>query len=182
MTEKLKYKVGQEILVKFVIEDIDGSHGLYEIETENTEVSTWLTEQVLKSIITDFPPKPKVTKAVMDWYEHHKRSHWNVRNYFMHTPEEIDDWFSVDLQNEHAFVTLITYGPEAVEVEKEKKYFIKFKNTGQVLFKTKDGFELRNYHPDYTNVEDTFTKQELTEAGFEGVFDNPMFEVEEVEQ
>ncbi|MBF8970174.1 DUF1642 domain-containing protein [Streptococcus sp. NLN76] len=180
MTEKLKYKVGDKVLIEGKIDHLDTTDSSYRFETEDGGFAVWVFEEYLKVL-----QKPKIPQAVMDWYEHHKRSHWNVRNYFMHTPEEIDDWFSVDLQNEHAFVTLITYGPQAVEVEKEKLYKVKVKNlaTGYNYLIKNEGVGhliLGNDRP-LVGYTFKFTKQELIEAGFEGVFDNPMFEVEEVE-
>ncbi|MBJ6745220.1 DUF1642 domain-containing protein [Streptococcus sp. 121] len=128
--------------------------------------------------VIHLPPKPKVTKAVMDWYERDKNSNWNVNGYLNNAPEELYEWllYSDDvLKNQHALATLVTYGPEAVEVEREKRYRVKLTATEQYLRKFYGKYEFTDIEVDY------FNKQELIEAGFEGMFDNPMFEVEEVE-
>lgn len=57
-------------------------------------------------------------------------------------------------------------------------YRVILKATGQRLL-----FDNRTGKFIFTDgvISSFFTKQELIDAGFEGVFDNPMFEVEEVE-
>ncbi|MBJ6746647.1 DUF1642 domain-containing protein [Streptococcus sp. 121] len=136
--------------------------------------------------VIHLPPKPKVTQAVMDWYERDKNSNWNVNGYLNNAPEELYEWllYSDDvLKNQHALATLIAYGPEAVEVEKDKRYMVILKRTNQILAKQGDSLIFTLPNPfDEENGKYLLTKQELTDAGFEGVFDNPMFEVEEVEE
>lgn len=88
--------------------------------------------------------------------------------------DEIRDWLFNDKKNWDVFAKAWLYGYEIV---KEKKYIVKLVGTGQCLDKRyNDGYL-------FTDSEEPFlfTKDELKEAGFDGVFDNPMFEVEEVE-
>lgn len=68
---------------------------------------------------------------------------------------------------------------DGYEIEKEKKFRVKFKLTNQHLMKDSTGYFGFDC-PDSENKAE-FTKQELEQAGFGGVFDNDMFEVEVVE-
>lgn len=200
MTEKLKYKVGDKVLVPFEILEVKEGDSLpyatKRLDRDNTK-GYW-TKGTLESIAITLPPKPVVTQAMMDWYE----TEYNgidtvgqVIDYFVDdslSGDEIAEWLfdfsydkSVRSKRQHALATLIAYGPQAVEVEKEKRYRVVFKSSGQVLAKVNDRIVdevhfmfLHNKH----GIEGMcYPKQELIDAGFEGVFDNPMFEVEEVE-
>ncbi|MFS1663335.1 DUF1642 domain-containing protein [Streptococcus sp. zg-JUN1979] len=194
MAKELKYKNGEDLIIKAkVIHDSPDNSLDYRLVIGGIYGSHF-SEEVLDNLVIETPQKPIIPKFVMDWYETRYSGNDTVEeilDYFVVIPlcdSPVAKWLydfnrdkSVRSKRQHALATLITYGPEAVDVEKEKKYFIKFKNTGQVLFKTKDGFEFRNYHPDYTDVENVFTREILEQYGFKDVFDNPMFEVEEVE-
>ena len=63
---------------------------------------------------------------------------------------------------------------DGYEVEKEKRYWVKVKATGQCLEKT--GSVIRFS----TLFKSAFTKKELEEANFGEVFNSPLFEVKEV--
>lgn len=67
---------------------------------------------------------------------------------------------------------------DGYEVEKEKRYTVKLKNTNDYLNETEVGFHF------YDNCRDNgkFTQKEIEEAGFGWVFDCPGIEVEEVEE
>lgn len=186
MSEKLKYKVGDELLVRAKILEVDGKTTRYPYLLST---SGWLRKEELDRITVEVPQKPKVTQEVMDWYEEVKseRADWTIVSWlrYINIPSEVCDWLYGEnhLENQHAIVTLITYGPEAVEVEKEKKYRVLIKdelvlNSKLVKNPITNMFEfVIGDHPD----SESFTKQELIDAGFGDVFDNEMFEVEEVE-
>lgn len=70
---------------------------------------------------------------------------------------------------------------DGYEVEKEKKYKVYLKHTNQELLYYEDTDDFYFDHINKENITKSFTKQELIDAGFGGVFDNEMFEVEEVE-
>lgn len=181
MTEKLKYKIGDKVLVEAEVIDVDkeDTNLPYRVSFGEKDVA-WLSGQSFNQIII----QPKISQAVMDWYEEHenKWADWDIRDWLSATQEYdfVDEWISannvINLDRQHALATLIAYGPESVEVEKEKRYKVKLKPTGQWLREEFGSFDFGR------QVSKTFTKQELIEAGFEGVFDNPMFEVEEVEE
>lgn len=179
MTEKLKYKVGDKVLVEAEITRANPTSVFpYDIRLFGIDMDDSFSSDIVEDNVIHPSPKLKITQEVMDWYESNKISHWGIRDYIAHTSEDIDRWIDNSLQNGCAFATLITYGPEAVEVEKEKRYVVILKVTGQSLYKPKDD-NIGIYFS--SALSSRLTKQELIDASFEGVFDNPMFEVEEVE-
>lgn len=70
---------------------------------------------------------------------------------------------------------------DGYEVEKEKKYKVYLKHTNQELLYYEDTDDFYFDHINKENITKSFTKQELIDAGFGGVFDNEMFEVVEAE-
>lgn len=71
---------------------------------------------------------------------------------------------------------------DGYEVEKEKKYKVYLKHTNQKLLYYEDTDDFYFDHINKENITKSFTKKELIDAGFGGVFDNEMFEVEEVHE
>lgn len=183
MTEKLKYKVGDKVLIGVEVTERYKGIGDLRDQIEGFDI-----KMSSKTIM----PKPKLPQEVMDWYEEHENewADWDIRDWLSATQEYdfVDEWISannvINLDRQHALATLIAYGPQAVEVEKVKKYRVKLKATEQYLKKS-DKRIIFSGIVAYAEVSYykcfKFTKQELIDAGFEGVFDNPMFEVEEVE-
>lgn len=182
MSEELKYKDGEDLIIKAkVIHDWSDNPCDYRLVIAGI-YGNYVSEKELEDIVVETPQKPKVTQEVMDWYEEVKseRADWTLRQWLSDSflPEEVSYWLYGDnhLDHQHAIATLIAYGPEAVEVEKEKRYKVKLKASDQRLI-------MDSGKPFFTSFFSgwAFTKQRLIDAGFEGVFDNPMFEVEEVE-
>lgn len=130
----------------------------------------------------------------MDYYETYRDkgllfSQWfgdmsELDTYFSRI-DEVAEWLygndkKTNAQRELALATLIVNGPDAVEVEEEKRYRVKFKTLGTSgYYLSRNGFTGYEFN-NSGNIVRTFTKQELINAGFGGVFDNEMFEVEEV--
>ncbi|MEY8435078.1 DUF1642 domain-containing protein [Streptococcus hyointestinalis] len=184
MSEKLKYKVGDELLVRVKILDVDGKTTRYHYLLST---SGWLSKEELNQITVGAPQKPKVTQEVMVWYEEVKseRADWTINNWLrtINTPSEVCYWLYGEnhLENQHALATLIAYGPDAVEVEKEKRYKVSLvglkESDGkpQYLFKDHGGNIMASW------LGTPLTQKELEEDGFGDVFNNPLFELEEVE-
>lgn len=130
---------------------------------------------------------PEVPQYVIDWYEENKGNlDYNLWNYIM-------DWEDIEEDNfkrwvnssKDAFQTIINMHQFGYKIKDEKKYKVKFKNVvkdssclkydgvvGKWYFGMEnDSIAIHLYH----------TKEELEAGGFGGVFDNPMFEVVEVE-
>lgn len=179
MTEKLKYKVGDKLLVEMEVVSVDSTNRPYQLETSGGCYIGWLSKENLEKSVVNLPPRPKVTPTVMEYYEKNEHNNWDIVDWLDSNkiPADVDKWLFEGeeiLQHQHALATLIAYGPEAVEVKKEKKYKVKFKPTNQWL---RRAFGLYSFVKEES---DSFTKQELIDSGFEGVFDNEVFEIEEV--
>lgn len=189
MEEKLKYRVGEEVFIRANVIDIDNERFSYRVKFENYDA--WLIRGLVLNH-NDLKPLPKITQEVMDWYEEvkHERNDWIVSKWLTDSsmPRNVEDWIYGEnhLENQHALATLIAYGPQAVEVEKEKekRYRVVFKSSGQVLSRVNDHIADEVYFMFLHNKHGAggmcYPKQALIDSGFEGVFDNPMFEVEEV--
>lgn len=131
-------------------------------------------------------PKPvKVKQFVADWYEEHKYNlEFSIFDYVYRFDQEkksdFKDWFD-ELKTE-SFQTLVNMHQFGYEVEKEKRYRVKFIQTGQHL--AKNIFPKSAYFVIKTSAissTDSFTRKELEEAGFGWVFDCPGIKIEEVE-
>lgn len=148
------------------------------------------TSEVLKDLKQlDEPQKPVVSQFVANWYEKNKRNlEFNMFDYvYMFNRQEetsFKKWFN-DPKTE-SFQTLANMHQFGYEVEKEKRYLVKFIGVGKL-------YECLNFDVtekiwkffDCNNTKDFrthHTRQELEKAGFGEVFNSPLFEVEEVEE
>ncbi|HEL1619437.1 TPA: DUF1642 domain-containing protein [Streptococcus suis] len=120
------------------------------------------------------PQKVVVPKFVAEWIEETKEHHPNLRWVWDVYPNdlELNKWLKTNTE------TFMLAWLDGYEVEKEQLYTVKVVGTGQYLV---ERYKKQGYV--FIDTEDPllFTKSELEAAGFRGVFDNPMFEVEEVE-
>nr|DAT86832.1 MAG TPA: Protein of unknown function (DUF1642) [Caudoviricetes sp.] len=139
----------------------------------------------------DEPQKVQVPQFVADWYEEHKDnleySIWDWMKYNLEPKKRenviFSRWLGKTVNN--PVETLIKMKLYDYEVEKEKRYIVKFKNvqSGSRYFKY-DGVIGKWYfgiNQDSNTIRLCHTKEELEEAGFGWVFDCPGMEVEEVE-
>lgn len=138
------------------------------------------------SIISDLkrldePEKVKVPQFVANWYEENKDDfEFNVWDWiaFSNEPEklenkEFNDWINDGegspiqiLVNMHQF---------GYEVEEEKRYLVKMKETGQYLRNDETGPRFSSFF-----ISD-FTRNDIEDLGFGWVFDCPGIEIEEAE-
>lgn len=131
---------------------------------------------------------PEVPQYVADWYESNKKNlDYNLWNYIIDWDETEEDIFKRWVNNsKEAFQTIINMHQFGYKIKKEKKYLVKLKGVinGTKALKqdtSNGGWYMGIVHEvDYIRV--FHTKKELEAGGFSGVFDNPMFEVEEVEE
>lgn len=147
MEEKgqLKYKVGDRVSFEAVISDVDYSRQAPYRFTYRDGSGLWATKEYLEELTDKLPPRPKVTQEVMDWYRkdypnEEEKSVDEVLDKFANTApidSDVPKWLfqsgcSVSELNkrQHALATLIAYGPEAVEVIKEKRYKVRIPNEG----------------------------------------------------
>ena len=131
----------------------------------------------------DETQKPVVPQFVADWYEENKDDFETKLFRFIESlsePCEEDDliefieWLIDD--NTKTIQTLVNMHQFGYEVEKEKRYLVKFKATKHYFAKDGNGrifFSLA--------YKDYFTRKQLEEADFGWVFDCEGIEIEEVE-
>lgn len=133
--------------------------------------------------------RPVVPQFVADWYEIHKDSFEPdlfacIRDILsdgcVANISEFEHWI---LGQKESITTLINMHQFGYEVEKEKRYLVKIKSTGQCLGKYYINNEILSPRFIYTGRNaDAFARKELEEAGFGWVFDCEGIEVEEVEE
>lgn len=148
-----------------------------------TSVSTVLED--LKQL--DEPQKVTIPQFVADWYEDIVDEFYVVLerlvlNYKNNTDMPICKWF---FETEDALTILINMHQFGYTVEKEKRYLVKAKGMDAdfvvlKLDKIRDSWYLGN-DTEYSYTKVKHTRKELEQAGFGEVFNNPLFEVEEVE-
>lgn len=132
--------------------------------------------------------KPVVPQFVADWYEENKdefeanlyRCAYNIPSVFDGAKlNEFERWFLT--AGTKPFQTLVNMHQFGYEVEKERKYIVTLKSSGQKLYyHTKDEDYI------FSSYDEVFysgyhTKTDLEENGMSWVFDCPGLEVEEVE-
>ena len=139
----------------------------------------------------DEPQKVKVPQFVADWYEENKDDfEFNVWDWiaFRNEPEKLENkefnyWINDGEGN--PIQTLVNMHQFGYEVEKEKRYTIRFKNIRKETRYLKYDRVVENW---YFGVEQcsketkiSHTRTELEEAGFGWAFDCEGIEIEEVE-
>ena len=167
--------------------DTLGYQGLM-VQLENLDVVEIDKNLVHKDI--NEPQKVTVPQFVADWIKKCKTFEHLISLPFALNPisweenrlsDECIDWLkSTSNQETFARAWLDEY-----RIEKEKRYRVNVKNIrtrqGTLNRSKKSGVFIFS-NPEENNLYGTkFTRKELEEAGFGGVFNSPLFEVEEVE-
>lgn len=132
--------------------------------------------------------KPVVPQFVADWYEGNKDSFdYNLWEYLTdweeQEPSDFKNWIS---DKNNAFQTLVNMHQFGYEVEKEKRYYVRFKWIEEsysylTLIKHLNTWMLSSIKLD-KKFRTEHTKKQLEEAGFGWVFDCPGIEIEEVKE
>lgn len=156
--------------------------GIYRLNIFGTEIKAIPTESAIDLIKQlDEPQKVKVPQFVADWIEYAKFEDYHLLGAMdaiaTSGRKNLYEWFRED-DNMDLFARAWLDG---YEVEKEKRYIITLKSSGQKLyyhtededyiFSSYDGVFYSEYH----------TKTDLEENGMSWVFDCDGVEVEEVE-
>ncbi|MCU0083156.1 DUF1642 domain-containing protein [Streptococcus danieliae] len=188
---ELKYKEGDKFLVEVEITDVDIPSAIhpYRIMVELDESNFWVAQEELDKL--QKVDKLQVPQRVVDFI----KANFLSSNTFMDfieavqayiVPDYIEDYlFNCESreqkERQKALAILFADGIEAVEVIKEKKYKVSLKANGQKLIRYSDKDTWFQFESDSIVPEPYYTKSELDKAGFGGVFDNPMFEVEVID-
>ena len=150
-------------------------------KTSCQQVDMVIKNQVLDIIDQiDEPQKPVVPQFVADWYEEHKDNfEYSVQCLCVQGRKpvrQIDIWFNNDDNKPiETFVKMKLFG---YEVKKEKLYLASFRDTHQYLgWNEKLGEWFMSCSPFTSGVEQT---QETWEGV--GIWNNPAFEIKEVEE
>ena len=159
---------------------IEKVNGLDELQL-NQHYLTFLIGQL------DEPEKVKVPKFVADWYEINKDNlDKNIACLFLNWERTINDndFFKWMSDADDFIQTLVNMHQFGYEVEKEKRYFLKFKGVNScsryLKQNTASGDWYMGTYGTSVNVKVYHTRKELEEAGFGWVFDCEGIEVEEV--
>ena len=159
---------------------------LYQIETDEFDKFE-ADERCVYHDVT----KPVVVKQfVADWYENNKDNFdYNIWKYLTYWEEQetsdFKDWIT---RNNNIFQILVNMHQFGYEVEKtkEKRYIVRIKsireNSNCLNFNRDQGYWLFADDANGYAYVVYHTKRELEDAGFGGVFYNPLFEIEEVEE
>lgn len=130
--------------------------------------------------LLDEPEKVKVPQFVADWIEEAKTI-YSISGGLTCGGTELNKWLAID-DNQETFVLAWLFG---YDVEKEKRYIIKFKNIQKGTKHLKYDRVIRKWYfglEEYSTEKSIYhTKKELEEDGFGWVFDCPGIEIEEVE-
>lgn len=174
MSEKLKYKVGDELLLKATVKELSESSCILDFGLLGKAVQYQATIAQM-----DINKKVKIPQFVADIIVSLKENDmtlYDALNIYSLDDDinEIDDWVQ---ENSDTFARAWLDG---YEVEEDKLYTVAIKSTGQFLHLHKEGNFGFAYISAVLERKTTFTKKELIDAGFGDVFDNEMFEVEEV--
>lgn len=155
-------------------------------KVEEYRGSSLYIKDYVKNIIyqIDEPQNVVIPKYVADWIEECKnREGYTLSDALSENlcPSAVDNWFyKSEYVNENVFAHAWLFG---YEIEKEKLYKVSIVDNlviNDTLTRNKDSGIFSFSIGDDTESE-LFTKAELEGAGFGSVFDNDMFEVQEVE-
>lgn len=142
------------------------------------------TSEVLKDLKQLDEPKEKVTlpRPVANWIScvrgRNKTLHFALEN----APEEVNLWFCEDEKNrQNIFADAWVNG---YHIEKEKRYIVKVKGVQEGYNYLNCRLSLNEWffsgESEPLDFRVKHTRKMLEMAGFGGVFNNPLFEVEEV--
>ena len=168
----------QELIKEF--EEI-GIHGLNMFGTVVKGIPTETASTLIKQL--DEPQPVKVKQFVADWYEDHKDEfEYNLWDWLSSKSEsgKIDSKFAFwlnDVDNT-PIQTLVNMHQFGYEVDKEKRYLVKIKASGQYIMKNPDENVIFFYSK---RAYSRLTRKELEDAGYGWVFDCEGVEIEEVE-
>ena len=169
--------------VKELIEKYKSYEGKW--NAKRAELARQIFLEDLKQL--DEPRKVKVKQFVADWYERNKNDlDYNIWDYIYNWEDqeesEFKRWMDCSITS---FQTLVNMHQFGYEVEKEKRYYVRFKwiesaYSYLTFIKRFDAWTLADIKLD-KKFRSEHTRKQLEEADFGWVFDCPGIEIEEVE-
>ena len=123
----------------------------------------------------DEPEKVKIPQFVAEIIEYYKGQ--NATLYDALREKNFNKQYSEWLLNEqNAYDKVARAWVDGYEVEKEKRYLVKMKATGQYLRKDENSIRFSSFFIS------NFTRNDIEDLGFGWVFDCPGIKIEEVEE
>ena len=149
------------------------------------------TSEILKDLRQlDKPQRATIPQLIADWIERCKnnfgfnlKSAMNI-NTILHYSDDghkVIDWIKVNSNQE----TFARAWLDGYEIEKEPKYIVKLKGVyhGDLGYAENfNGYSFYNKDRNLSGIKYEHTRKQLEDAGFGEVFNNPLFEAEEVEE
>nr|DAV27065.1 MAG TPA: Protein of unknown function (DUF1642) [Caudoviricetes sp.] len=162
--------------------------GIEAIPAHNTRTRHWIDKKIVLGLIRqlDEPQKVVVPQFVADWIEECKVKGIAL-GYALYCSKKASDkktygWVVKSLDNQETFARAWLDG---YEVEKEKRYLVKFKGLGHEFRVLKYNIFYKDWFTGSVREDSSFrihhTRKQLEEAGFGWVFDCEGIEVKEVE-
>lgn len=131
---------------------------------------------------------PEVPQYVADWYEEHKDNlEYDIWEYIFHWGKQQNSEFYewMNHANNNPFQTLANMNQFGYKIKKEKQYIVELKGvangTKALKYNKHSGTWYMGTVHESTDLRLYHTKESLDSFGFSNVFDNPMFEVKEVQ-
>lgn len=137
-----------------------------------------------EDLYDSFFPKPVVPQCAANWYENFAKSNFGSKLLeYLCTWDDNEDrkfkeWFN---STDNVLTILVNMHQFGYEVESEKEYVIKLKNSPQILLYEEKDEEY--YFAEHCGIfsRESHTRKELEDADFGWVFDCEGIEIEEVE-
>lgn len=131
-----------------------------------------------RCVYPDVTKPVEVPQYVIDWYEENKGNlDYNLWNYIMDWEDTEEDSFKRWVNNsKDAFQTIINMHQFGYSIKKEKKYLVKLIHGGQYLYTETFG---DTYFT--SEAKSVYSKDKLSNLGFDWVFNCPGIKLEEVE-
>lgn len=155
---------------------------------EETIYAIIATEEVLKDLKQlDEPQKPVVPPFVADYIKYAIENDWDLQDLFKYIEDEEDEKLLRWVYHERNQETLAAAWINGYTVEKEKRYYVRFKGMESDDFnylnfiKFQHAWVLSSIKLD-KKFRTEHTKKQLEEAGFSWVFHCEGIEIEEVEE
>lgn len=173
LKEKLLDKIGG---IEFIEPNKDESWYNKGVRETKARIVTFFNENLI----------PEVPQYVADWYEKHKDDlDYNLWSYLIGWEETKEDAFKKWVNEcSESFQTIINMHQFGYKIKEEKKYLVKLKGvidgTKVLKHNMNNGSWYLGISFESKDLKDIHTKEELEAGGFGGVFNNPMFEVEEM--